>query len=178
MDGDGRLLSHWKLKPPAVGVAQHGSKLHHRLWGTTMDVTWYNLIYIYMEVYLQPDPFQSGTGSLLFELKMEHEELYIMMIYHDNIISLWEWWYIMIIVPETTEGEREREIERELLHVLIHDPRLTSLGSMQLPQPLTGFSPMPCVVIKRNSAEFEAAAAAVAQITVQTCLFRRSKAFW
>ena len=62
-----------------------------------------------MEVYLQPDPFQSGTGSLLFELKMEHEELYIMMIYHDNIISLWEWWYIMIIVPETTEGERERE---------------------------------------------------------------------
>jgi hypothetical protein len=83
----------------------------------------------------------------------------------------------MIIVPETTEGERERERERELLHVLIHDPRLTSLGSMQLPQPLTGFSPMPCVVIKRNSAEFEAAAAAVAQITVQTCLFRRSKAF-
>ena len=115
--------------------------------------------------------------------KMEHEELYVMMIYHDNI--LW-WWNIIVIMtiyydnsPWDHRGrERERDRERELLHVLIHDPRLTSLGSMQLPQPLTGFPPMPCVVIKRNSAEFEAAAAAVAQITVQTCLFRRSKAFW
>ena len=66
---------------------------------------------MYMEVYLQPDPFQSGTGSLLFELKMGHEELYIMMIYHDNIISLWEWWYYDNSPWDHRGGERERDRE-------------------------------------------------------------------